>query len=117
MRKQRSRLLAAPLVEWIAEAGTQRVTRRLEPDPFVVRRASPPARSGMQRSPQFAQHRDAPLLAWSQRGLEAAPEVLDLRGFRRPSRCSLSAKHLLDILSSSYELRGHGFDDRVLRCR
>src|SRR5262249_54336152 len=112
-----SRLFGAPLVQGIAEAGTQRVSGQLKPDPFMVRRAASSFGSCKQRPPQFAQNGSAPLFARTERLFEAAPEAFDVCG-DRSSRSRLSPENPFNRRPRLRKSRRHRFDNGFARrCR
>src|SRR5262249_16188061 len=105
-----SRLFGAPLVQGIAEAGTQRVSGRLNPYPFMVRRTASSFGSCKQRPPQFAQNRSAPLFSRTERLFQAAPETFDVC-CDRSSRSRLSPEDPFNRRSPLRESRRHRFDN------
>ena len=76
--KQDRCLLTPPFIQWIADARTQRIADKLEPNPLVVGRSAAARGCGIQPFPQFAQQRHAPVLTRSQAVLETPPKLLGL---------------------------------------
>src|SRR3989442_6148220 len=108
LREQCSYLLASPFIQRIAEAGTKHVTRELKPDPFVIGRAAPPARAGLDCSGQFTQQWNSPLLPRPQSLLEVAPELPGFCRLQRRTAGALAGENVFDKFACGGELRRHG---------